>query len=100
MSMNIDYLQNPKHVYAPVHGGMESTAAVLALALTRKFRGNDPKALRATAKRLAGVAAPEVRATMNKLYRVKPDAAVLDAVELMVERTRLLLNEGAAKGWL
>lgn len=52
MSMNIDYLQNPKHVYAPVHGGMESTAAVL------------------------------------------------DAVELMVERTRLLLNEAAAKDYI
>lgn len=39
MSMNINYLKNPNGALLAVHGGLDLSGAVLALALTRKFHG-------------------------------------------------------------
>lgn len=98
--MNIDYLKNESLAYAAMNGGLEPTAIAVALALTQRNTGNDPKELRATLKRLVDRVGPGMRTALNKMFREPDDRVMLYSVEILVERTRLMLNEGAAKGWL
>lgn len=100
MSLNINFRKLRAGAFLAIHSGMDYQSAVLALALTRAIKGNDPVALRSTAKRLAaGVAALEVRPRMSKIFRIADDAVFLSVVDAMIEATRRVLNEAAEKGY-
>lgn len=68
---------------------------VLCMALTIKFNGPDPDALRQTAKSLAKRAPYEHRPKLKKLATITSDGKVLDCAWHMLDNTWEMLGHGA-----